>query len=129
MSARSLSTNVPIRKASKRSRLAELLASIRPASVDPALRDHLARELAPVSSGYLRELLRASGVPLHPLVEGVRQDSFEDLERTLVALAVEYAATARKMDCRRLVIEAKDHARLGLRRWNRTWLPPLASRR
>jgi hypothetical protein len=32
-------------------------------------------------------LLRGSGVPLHPLVEGVRQESMEALERTLGALA------------------------------------------
>lgn len=78
--------------------------------------------LAPVSDRYLRELLRSSGFPLAPLVEGVRQDNFDDLERTLTALQREYELAAaasdgaRMMQCRRAVIEAKDHARLALRR-------------
>lgn len=56
------------------------------------------------------------------MVEGVRQDCFEELERTLLAIDREYAAAleaadpARAQACRRLVIEAKDHARLALRR-------------
>ena len=54
-------------------------------------------------------------------MEGVRQESFEELERTLLALDREYAAAleagrqARARACRRAVIEAKDHARLVLR--------------
>ncbi len=98
-----------------------------------ALRDlqELRDRLAPVSESYLRRLLRESGVPLDPLVEGVRQSSFEDLERTLLALAECDRAAAR-----RLIIEAKDHARLAMRRmegearaakeemilWMLTWL-------
>ncbi len=87
--------------------------------------------LAPVSQSYLRRLLRESGVPLDPLVEGVRQTSFEELERTLLALGECDRAAAR-----RLIIEAKDHARLAMRRmegearaakeemilWMLTWL-------
>lgn len=48
----------------------------------------------------------------------MRQDSFEELERTLVALEREYSAAViageheRARACRRAVIEAKDHARL-----------------
>ena len=55
------------------------------------------------------------------MVEGVRQESFEELERTLLALDREYAAAREAGDeaqaraCRRAVIEAKDHARLALR--------------
>jgi hypothetical protein len=71
------------------------------------------------------------------MVEGVRQDSFEGLERTLLALEREYSAgNGRARACRRLVIQAKDHARLALRRlegaeraareemilWMLTWL-------
>jgi len=61
-------------------------------------------------------------VPLAPLVEGVRQESFDHLERTLQALHQEYLralATGdreRQRACRQLVIEAKDHARWALRR-------------
>jgi len=69
----------------------------------------------------LRRLLRSSGLPLAPVVEGVRQDSFAELERTLLALereleaALEAGDEARARACRRAVIEAKDHARLALR--------------
>jgi hypothetical protein len=79
-------------------------------------------QLAPISDRYLRDLLRATGIPLAPLVEGIRQDSFEQLERTLVAMESEYSRAraegdnARMQACRRAVIEAKEHARLALRR-------------
>jgi hypothetical protein len=51
-------------------------------------------------------------------VEGVRQESFEELERTLLALGEEYRAAKAEGDrkraarCRRAVITGKDHARL-----------------
>jgi hypothetical protein len=54
-------------------------------------------------------------------VEGVRQESFAELERTLLVIDREYAAAreagdeARARACRRAIIEAKDHARLALR--------------
>jgi hypothetical protein len=57
----------------------------------------------------LRRLLRASGLVLAPLIEGVNQQSFEDLERTLNALGEAYAS-GRRADARRLVLEAKQHA-------------------
>ena len=82
----------------------------------------LAKRLAPVSESYLRRLLRDSGVALHPSVEGVRQDSFEELERTLLALASEYSAALASGDrdragfCRRAVLAGKDHARLAARK-------------
>lgn len=52
---------------------------------------------------------------------GIRQDSFEELDHTLAALDREYFSAiaagdhARAQACRRLVIEAKDHARWALR--------------
>ena len=79
---------------------------------------------APVSAGYLRRLLRAAGVPLAPMVEGIRQEDFESLERTLLAMEKEYGQArtqghaARQLACRRAVIEAKDHARWSIRRPN-----------
>ena len=83
---------------------------------------YLLRLLAPISDGYLRRLLRdwarESGVPLAPLVEGVRQESFEALESSLLRLLVEYeqgdAATRSRV--RKLVINAKEHARWTLKR-------------
>lgn len=78
--------------------------------------------LAPVSESHLRRLLRETGVPLEPLVEGIRQDSFENLERTLLEMLREYAEAVaageapRAKACRTAVIAAKDHARFALRR-------------
>jgi hypothetical protein len=70
-----------------------------------------------VSDSYLRKTLRDSGVPVSPIVEGVRQDSLEHLERTLLALLKEYCAAEaiRRRIIRGLLITAKEHARLALR--------------
>jgi hypothetical protein len=94
----------------------------RPGLIDEAAFGELLRSLAPVSERYLRRLLRETDVPLAPLVEGIRQDSFDQLERTLEATGREYAASIaagnapRAQACRRAVIAAKDHARFALRR-------------
>ena len=107
-----------VRTQTKAARLREALQRRDAAIVDEALWRELRTELAPVSAEYLRRLLRQSGVPLSPLVEGVRQDTFEDLERTLLALEREYATAdePRRTACRREVIAAKDRARWALRR-------------
>jgi hypothetical protein len=101
--------------------------------------------LAPISESYLRRLLRdlarESDVRLTPLVEGVRQESFEALESSLLRLLAEYeqADSARRARVRSVVIAAKDHARLAGRNegkraekeemvlWMLTWLenPPV----
>ena len=101
----------------------------------------LRRVLAPVSESYLRKLLRESGFPLAPLVEGVRQATLDELETSLLRLLEEYhrAGPDRRTAVRRLVITAKDHARWAARReeqkstkqemilWMTTWLenPPV----
>jgi hypothetical protein len=78
--------------------------------------------LAPVSDSYLRRLLLSCGVPLDPVVEGVRQDSLAELERTLLALAEAYAMALEAGDreragrCRQAVLTGKEHARLAARR-------------
>jgi hypothetical protein len=90
----------------------------------------IAAFLAPVSDRTVRNLLRESNWPLDPLIEGVRQDSLEDLERTLLALEAEYREgdEARRRACRRAVITAKDHARFHrdekreMILWMLTWL-------
>jgi len=93
-------------------------------------------ELAPIDAQVLRHMLRDGGVPLSPFVEGVRQATFEELERTLIALAREYddADAERRRSIRALVITARDHARLAARHagsgpsknemvlWMNTWL-------
>ena len=102
--------------------MSEYLARRRPARIAEAEWDELRRLLAPVSESYLRRLVRECGWPLDPVVEGVRQDSFEELERTLLALQREYLLAAeagqreRARLCRQAVIQAKDHARLAARR-------------
>ena len=107
-----------VRTQTKAARLREALQRRNAAIVDEALWRELQTELAPVSAEYLRRLLRQSSVPLTPLVEGVRQDTFEHLERTLLALEREYESTGepRRTACRREVIAAKDRARWALRR-------------
>jgi hypothetical protein len=69
--------------------------------------------LAPISENYLRKLLRDSGAPLEPLIEGVRQESLDALETSLVKLLEEYERgdRERRMRIRRAVVTAKDHAR------------------
>jgi len=106
------------RTQTKAARLRAALQRREAAIVDEALWRELQTELAPVSAEYLRRLLRQSGIQLAPLVEGVRQDTFEDLERTLLALEQEYASAdePRRTACRREVIAAKDRARWALRR-------------
>ena len=73
----------------KRAKLEDWLARTRPARIGEAEWAEIRVFLAPVSTGYLRRLLREAGVPLAPVVEGVRQEDFGALERTLLALVDE----------------------------------------
>jgi len=116
----------PSRKPSKRTELARWLELQRPDIVGPEEWMALRAALAPISDSYLRRLLRTSGARLHPLIEGVRQEDFTALERSLLALLGEERKAART-----LVIEAKDHARWALKKhpekqemvlWMLTWL-------
>ena len=125
----------------KRAELARWLERERPARIGEPEWDSLRRELAPVATGYLRKLLRECGVPLAALIEGVRQQDFAALETSLERLQEEYERgdRARRAEVRRLVVEAKDHARWAARKperraekeemamWMLTWLenPPL----
>lgn len=100
--------------------------------VDEAMAARLRAEFPEVSASTLRKALRESGLPLDPLVEGVRQETPEDLERTLLALAAEYEQgdAARRAGVRALVLTARRHTELAARRkpkdeellWLRTWL-------
>ena len=125
----------------KSAELARWLEEHRPARIGEAELARLRSALAPVSENYLRKLVRECGVPLDAMVEGVRQATFDDLEASLLRLLEEYERSdaARRMDVRRLVITAKDHARLAARipgkraekeemiLWLTTWLenPPV----
>lgn len=108
----------------------------RPETITVELATTLRAELAPISENYFRKLLRECGTPLVPLVEGVRQDSFDTLENSLLALLTEYQAGDRETRSltRKLVISAKDHAKWSNKPdkpemilWMTTWLenPPL----
>lgn len=106
----------------KRAVLTRWLAEHRPDRIGAveyqALMEVLEQQTGGVSRGYLRRLLRECGTELDPLVEGVRQEDFDALERSLVALAAAYGEVdgTRREAARRLVIEAKDHARWAARR-------------
>ena len=91
----------------------------------------LARAFPARKEQALRQALRKCGVPLDPLVEGVRQESLEELARTLVALQHEYQSTNNKQRIRSMVIESKAHARFASRKrpekqemveWMLVWL-------
>lgn len=77
--------------------------------VTPEVFEHLQSQLA-VTPSYLRRLLRDQTTPLDPLIEGVRQDTFENLTRTLVQLAQTYPQNPKP--ARSVVLEAKTHTRI-----------------
>jgi hypothetical protein len=102
---------------SVKQRLRDYLALERPPVITEAVwRDLLAR-LAPVSESYLRDLLRATGLPFEQPWAGVGQHTFVELEDSLRAMLEVYrdAAAAGDRDraryCRRQVIAAKDRAK------------------
>jgi hypothetical protein len=105
-------------KLSRRARLSAMIQESGWTAIDEAAFEQLRAGLAPVSDYELRRLLRESQLPLTPLVEGVRQNSLQDLERTLCVLAREYTCgdPDRRQTIRDLVITARDHARLATRR-------------
>lgn len=123
-------------KQTKRDRLRAYVDSRAPGAVagDEWLR--LREMLAPISESRLRQLLREMAAPMEPLVAGVDQSSFQALEASLLALLEVYRQGSARA-CRRLVIQAKDHARWASRRakdearrrekqemaeWMRVWL-------
>jgi hypothetical protein len=125
----------------KRAELAEWLGREQPGEIGEEQWDALVVALAPISENYLRKLVRESGVALAPLVEGVRQESLDSLEASLLKMVEEYEGSdrERRSRIRRLVISAKDHARWASKKeskraekeemmlWMLTWLenPPL----
>jgi len=74
--------------------------------------------LAPVSESYLRHLLADAGLTVEPPFGGVRQKTFAELEQALLELEEVYTRARNSGDralaqqCRNVVIQAKDHARL-----------------
>jgi hypothetical protein len=117
----------------KRASLSEWIEREKPPLIGLEEFKRLTEELKPVSESYVRKLLRDSGVPLAPMVEGVRQSNLGALELSLLALLVEYESgdAAHKRAVRKLVITARDHAKWTHKEenllWLTTWLenPPL----
>jgi hypothetical protein len=108
------------RKPVKR-RLREYLETERPAAISEEIWKDLLARMAPVSESYLRDLVRATGLPFEQPWAGVNQHSFEDLERSLRELGQVYAQAAAANDrlraryIRRLVIGAKERAKFAAR--------------
>lgn len=85
-----------------------------------------------IQESILRKLVRETELPLAPLVEGVRQEDFQSLGRTLIALQHEYLEGGeRARAARALVLTAKVHAGFAARKkpektemiqWMLVWL-------
>jgi hypothetical protein len=109
---------VPARRETKKRRLLEYLAERKPAIIGEAEWREILSLLAPVTESYLRKLLAATAVPVAQPFAGVRQSSFDELERSLRDLEQAYTKAVQLSDreqarlIRRVVIRSKDHAKL-----------------
>lgn len=123
--------------ASRAARIAAWIAEQNFATIGGPEYERLCAAFPEIPERSLRVYLREAGVPLTALVEGVRQDSADNLARTLIALQHQYLNDPDSAGaCRRMVITAKDHARLAARKhpekrqmieWMLVWLdnPPV----
>jgi hypothetical protein len=105
------------RSKSIKQQLREYMEAERPEAITEAVWRDLLRRLEPVSESYLRDLLRATGLPFQQPYAGVRQHTWEELEQSLLEMLEAYAAAVAARDreraryCRRQVIAAKDRAK------------------
>ena len=130
---------MPTKDKSVKQRLRDWLAGRRPTAIAEAEWEELREALAPVSEGYLRDLLRRTGLPFAQPWCGIRQHTFEELEQSLRDMlevyrqAVEAGDRQKARYCRRQVIAAKDRARFQARgeraaeknemaQWTLVWL-------
>lgn len=102
---------------SRQARLAQWLGERPGKRVEAGDFAELMALLGPMEESQLRHLLRESGAALHPLAAGVDQSSFARLRETLTALAECYESNGAetRREIRRVVITAKDHAKLAAR--------------
>jgi hypothetical protein len=106
---------------SKKIRLREYLSERNLTAITEREWRELVEGLAPISESYLRQLLADSGLPVEQPFGGVRQKTFQELERSLIEMEEVYARAKetgdrdRAQQCRNAVIQAKDHARLAAR--------------
>ncbi|HWB96675.1 MAG TPA: hypothetical protein VG672_08240 [Bryobacteraceae bacterium] len=113
---------MPSRDSSRKQILRQYLAEHQPEAITEALWLELMRLLAPISEGYLRELLWATGLPFEQPYAGIRQKNFVELEDSLRQMLDVYTAATAAGDrakaryCRRQVIAAKDRARFAARK-------------
>ena len=102
---------------SVKQRVRDYLAESQPSAITGQVWNELLKKLAPVSESYLRDLLRATGMPFEQPYAGVRQHTMEELEVSLGEMLQIYSAAmaagdrARARYCRKQVIGAKDRAR------------------
>lgn len=100
------------------------LANQQTAHVDTALLERLQDAFPGATEHSVRAVLQGSGLELAPMVEGVRQDTFAHLRRTLTALAAEYEGADRavRQRVRRMVIDqSAPSARRPPREMTLTW--------
>lgn len=108
---------VPSTGKSVKQQLRDYLDQQRPDAITESIWRDLLLRLAPVSESYLRDLLRATGLPFDQPYAGIRQHSFEELEETLREMLRVYTEATAAADrdraryCRRQVIAAKDRAK------------------
>src|SRR2546423_36024 len=76
-------TAVPSASKSVKQQLRDYLAANQPPAITEAVWVQLMMRLAPVSESYLRDLLRATGLPFEQPYCGIRQHTFEELEQSL----------------------------------------------
>ena len=102
---------------SVKQQLREYLAETHPPGITEAVWRDLLQRLAPVSESYLRDLLRATGLPFEQPYAGIGQHTWEELEQSLREMQLVYTEAMaagnreRARACRRQVIAAKDRAR------------------
>ena len=112
---------MPSANRSIKQQLRGYLAANQPAAITEAVWQHLLQSLAPVSESYLRDLLRATGLPFDQPYAGIRQHTFEELEHGLRTMLQVYRDSMtngqrdRARYCRRQVIAAKDRAKFAAR--------------
>ena len=124
-------------ESSIKQRLRDWLAAERPEAITGAVWRDLLVRFAPVSESYLRDLLRATGLPFEQPWAGVRQHTFEELEESLREMLRVYQEALASGDrdraryCRRQVIAAKDRAKFAAKKrpekaemseWMLVWL-------
>ena len=124
-------------ESSIKQRLRDWLAAERPEAITGAVWRDLLVRFAPVSESYLRDLLRATGLPFEQPWAGVRQHTIEELEESLREMLRVYQEALASGDrdraryCRRQVIAAKDRAKFAAKKkpekaemseWMLVWL-------